>query len=55
MENFFRALLWQICRVRFIGLYEPDHVQMNLLNWDNNTVLTLNKNVKFPIHFQFFI
>ena len=51
MENFFRALLWQICQVRFI---EPDHVQLTLLNWDNKTVLALNKNLKFPILFQFF-
>ena len=33
----------------------PDHVQLILLNWDNESVLALNKKLKFPIHFQFFI
>ena len=31
------------------------HVQLTLLNWDNESVLVLNKKLKFPIHFQFFI
>ena len=26
-----------------------------LLNWDNESVLVLNKKLKFPNHFQFFI
>ena len=34
---------------------EPDHLQLTLLNWDTKSVLALNKKLKFPIHFQFFI
>ena len=30
----------------------PDHLQLTLLNWDNESVLALNKKLKFPIHFQ---
>ena len=33
----------------------PDHLRLTLLNWDNESVLALNKKLKFPIHFQFFI
>ena len=33
----------------------PDHAQLTLLNWDTKSVLALNKELKFPIHFQFFI
>ena len=33
----------------------PDHLQLTLLNWDTESVLALNKKLKFPIHFQFFI
>ena len=32
--------------------YGRDHVQLTLLNWDNESVLALNKKLKFPIHFQ---
>ena len=31
----------------------PDHVQLTLLNWDNESVLAVNEKLKFPIHFQF--
>ena len=34
--------------------YGPDHVRLTLLNWDNQSVLSLDKKLKFPIHFQFF-
>ena len=36
-------------------LLGPDHVQLTLLNWNNESVLALNKKLNFPIHFQFFI
>ena len=39
------------CR-KYQGL---DHLQLTLLNWDNKSVLALNKKLKFPIHFQFII
>ena len=36
-----------------IHYYGPDHVQLTLLNWDNESVLAVNEKLKFPIHFQF--
>ena len=36
-------------------ILEPDHLQMNLLNWYTESVLVLNKKLKFPIHFWFYI
>ena len=32
----------------------PDHLQLTLLNWDTESVLALNKKLKFPIRLQFF-
>ena len=37
----------QILRARFFAI-------LTLLNWDNESVLVLNKKLKFPIHVQFF-
>ena len=34
--------------------YGQDHVQFTLLNWDNESVLALNKKLKFQIHFHVF-
>ena len=33
----------------------PDHLQLTLLNWDNKSVLALNKRLKVNWKFQFFI
>ena len=33
----------------------PDHLQLILLNWDNKSVLALNKKLKVIWKFQFFI
>ena len=38
--------------IYYIG---PDHVQLTLLIWDNESVLALNKKLKFPIQLLFFI
>ena len=39
----------------YLRILGPDHLQLTLLNWDTESVLALNKKLKYPIHFQFFI
>ena len=63
-SQFFRDQLHMYVYVRVYSYFNfvlqfllgPDHVQLTLLNWDNESILaSLNKKLKFPIHFQFFL
>ena len=52
--QFFFQFLYIMCKKYFILYKGPDNLQLTLLNWDTESVLALNKKLKFPIHFQFF-
>ena len=47
--NIFKSILLSILHLG------PNHLQLTLLNWDTESVLALNKKLKYPILFQFFI